>query len=206
MYETETGSLERYSPLLNIRLPEYLQRTKLELNLINNKDRLISFFDLHQTLSHFIFINSSINANRGISLFNKIPSNRSCSDALIPSQQCMLNNYRLLTKHDFKNKTEIETSLIVEMIISNLNAKTETCRSICSKYTFDEIKSIYYVDDLNIYKFKLKLQPGDSTFESSFKIRNGIIMLDDFIYRLSIYWKTSNCMKNEALKPYCHCI
>jgi hypothetical protein len=211
MYETEIGTLERYSPLLSIRLPKYLDNTIQDANLRTNKNKLISFFDLHQTLRDFLVINSTVSSNRGISLFNTIPLNRSCNDALIPYRQCLMSkNNRYLTENEFTKETKLDRSDVIDlmnMIVYNLNAKTDKYSSVCSRFRFDEIKSIYHlqVDGFNIYRFKLLLQPGNSWFEASLKNVNGTFTLYDKIYRLSIYGKTSYCVKKYEVKPYCHC-
>jgi hypothetical protein len=207
MYETEIGNLEKYSPLLSIRLPVYLWNTHKEMYLIENRNKLVSFFDLHKTLQYFINLKSTKSIERGVSLFRSIPKNRSCQDASIPDQQCRCLEYRYSNGKEFNSATQLDSSSIIKMIISKLNNKTEKYRSVCSIFEFDEIKSIYFVriNDNNIYKFKLKLQPGDSWFESSVKHVNKTLSLYEDIYRLNIYWKTSQCINNEKLKPFCTC-
>ena len=53
-YATEMGKLERYRPFLSVTLPEKLKNSTIAKNLKYNSDKLVSFFDLYQTLRHFL--------------------------------------------------------------------------------------------------------------------------------------------------------
>ena len=96
-YETELGRREKKLPFISINIPKKLLNTQYFSNAKKNKDRLISFYDVYQTIRHFLYIqkgdsnstqfsinDKNIHYLRGISLFNEIPINRSCNDALIP--------------------------------------------------------------------------------------------------------------------------
>ena len=56
-YATETGKLERNLPFLSIKLPKKMRPTPFSANLKNNKNKLVSFFDVYQTLRHFLHVN-----------------------------------------------------------------------------------------------------------------------------------------------------
>jgi hypothetical protein len=56
-YGTEAGKLEKFLPFISIKLPRKMIHTKLFSNLKGNKNKLISFFDIYQTLKHFYYIN-----------------------------------------------------------------------------------------------------------------------------------------------------
>jgi hypothetical protein len=207
MYETEIGYSEKYSPYLSVRSPQFIWNSQFEVNLRANKQRLVSFFDLHSTLGHFLNINSSQSIGRGKSLLSKIPQDRSCKDAQIPDQQCRCNEHKYLTENEFKLKTKLNSIDAANLIVNNLNDITRDFRFKCLRFRYNEIKAIYnsQLNDPNVFKFKLKLQPGHTWFEASVKVINGNMTLNDTINRLSIYWKTSECMNIVTLKPFCYC-
>lgn len=56
-YATEIGKLEKYWPYMSIRLPKSWSTTRYAQNARLNRDKLISFFDIYQTIRHHLFIN-----------------------------------------------------------------------------------------------------------------------------------------------------
>jgi hypothetical protein len=56
-YETEMGLRERYLPFVSMRLPKPLRQTYMATNAKQNGNRLISFFDLYQTMRHYLHVN-----------------------------------------------------------------------------------------------------------------------------------------------------
>ena len=60
-YATEIGKLEKYLPYLSIRLPKKWRQTSYMSNARHNRDKLVSFFDLYQTLRHYLYINKFAN-------------------------------------------------------------------------------------------------------------------------------------------------
>lgn len=60
-YETEFGRKEKKLPFISIKVPKKLVNTDYYFNAVNNKNTLISFFDVYQTLRHFLAINRKWN-------------------------------------------------------------------------------------------------------------------------------------------------
>ena len=56
-YATEMGKLERWLPFFSIRFPESFKNTVYLKNAISNKKKLVSFFDIYQTLRHYLHLN-----------------------------------------------------------------------------------------------------------------------------------------------------
>lgn len=82
-------------PLLSFRFPEKFKQKFPEKyrNFKINQNRLISDFDVHETLEEIMDITLGeethpMKSKHGISLFHEISKNRSCLDALIPSVFC----------------------------------------------------------------------------------------------------------------------
>lgn len=56
-YATEGGKLEKNLPFLSIKIPRKLKGTVFSSNLKDNTNKLISFFDIFQTIRQFYHIN-----------------------------------------------------------------------------------------------------------------------------------------------------
>ncbi|KAK5970945.1 hypothetical protein GCK32_000969 [Trichostrongylus colubriformis] len=92
-----TGTIEERMPLMAIRLPTdfRMKYPKEYANFLENKWKLTSNFDIHQTLRDVVLMrlgaartDASASSGRGISLFDKIPATRSCRDAYIAENFC----------------------------------------------------------------------------------------------------------------------
>jgi hypothetical protein len=96
--ETAAGKREHLNPPLFIALPaRWLEaHPRAAANLCANRDRLVSPFDVHATLSHVLTLPAAARYPRWsarrrmapISLFEPIPSRRSCEDAWVPPTHC----------------------------------------------------------------------------------------------------------------------
>ena len=120
-YETQVGKLEINLPFISMRLPKKLWGTSYHENVLKNKNKLVNAFDVYQTLRHFLHINGnyskeldkrqfSVNDKktrylRGISLFEKIPVDRTCKDALIPDNYCSCYSETEITENEFTKFT-----------------------------------------------------------------------------------------------------
>ena len=75
------------------------QYPHLMKNLINNKKRLSTPFDLHETLQSILNIYNAEKpvkyTDRGISLLNVIPINRTCQSAGIELHWCTCKKYEV---------------------------------------------------------------------------------------------------------------
>jgi hypothetical protein len=56
-YTNEIGKFEKHLPFLSVRLPNSLQNLIYHQNLIKNRLKLISFYDVYQTLRQFLHLN-----------------------------------------------------------------------------------------------------------------------------------------------------
>ena len=226
-YETNDGRTERYMPFLSIKMPKKLLGTSYHQKALSNKNKLVTLFDVHQTLRHFLYLNtfsldghkkfdctSQFKQNsiyqrnlRGTSLFHKIPQNRTCSSALISEEFCSCVKAELdesiflkETGHSFYS-----ASLLALNLINNL---TSHLRDKCELYTILEIISLKKMifDRINVYTQILVLAPGSAWFEVTYKlIENHLIIINNPI-RLSAYGDQAKCLNNDPFLPsYCFC-
>jgi hypothetical protein len=86
--ETYIGKLEERLPFLFLVLPKWFREKypQISHNLKKNERRLITPFDIYETLKHVLFFGKYIPQkqkinSRGTSLFEEVSSERTCSDA-----------------------------------------------------------------------------------------------------------------------------
>ncbi|KAI6225508.1 hypothetical protein M3Y99_01333000 [Aphelenchoides fujianensis] len=102
--KTFTGRIEERMPFMSIYVPQMFRAAHPEAyrNLIANKNRLVSNFDLHETFRDVLRIHEQPHNPVGISLFRRLPAHRTCEDARIAEHHCMcLHEERMeLSLHD----------------------------------------------------------------------------------------------------------
>ena len=96
--ENDIGRFTGRLPLMAILVPEQIKKRfpHIHQNMLHNTERLTSPFDIYETLNDVLykrFEKSDIKCEngvppRGISLFKRIPKNRSCYDAGISEHYC----------------------------------------------------------------------------------------------------------------------
>lgn len=223
-YATELGKLERYLPFLSVKLPKKMVNTRYFENVKMNRDKLVSFFDIYQTLREFYFINKYENINghenefkvnsksirnqRGISLFEEIPQNRSCLDAFIPNSLCSCLREDLIEESEFEKETKLSFLQAGKLILGYINDFTKSVRDLCKEFELDKIVSfkILYINKIKFYKSVLVLNPGDAWFETTLKMKNSkILQIYSKPNRISAYGNQSFCVQNPMLVNYCFC-
>ena len=228
-YKTQTGKIETNLPFISIRLPKVMWNTVYHENLKNNKNKLITHYDTYQTLRQFFHLNQnypneldrrqfSINDKnvrylRGISLFEKVPVNRSCGDAMIPEEYCGCLKQNAVTDDVFKQGTGMKFNEAAEYILDHINSLTEDVRGKCVEYSLDRVEHVSGFDLklMDRFQFVVVLNPGDAWFEANIKINkdakkkeNRVTVLDNVI-RLSPYGDTANCVQSHMLRNFCFC-
>ncbi len=231
-YSTEIGKLEKYMPFLSIKPPKKLENMPFARNLYNNKHKLVSFFDIYQTLRHYLFMNKHdfdrkflldqsnrkqfsensklVRHERGISLFENIPANRSCSGALVSDSLCSCFKKKSITdEKQFSRETNgASFSSATTLTIDRINSLTEKLRKQCRAFKLKRVvsfKKIFINEHVKFYTSVIVLQPGEAWFESNFKVSNDELVLDRDPVRLSAYGDQAKCIKDTRLVNYCFC-
>ena len=226
-----SGRMERKHPFLSMRLPKKLWNTSYHYNAKQNENKLIGAFDIYQTLRHFKLMNTQfekdldrsqfsvndkyIRYSRGISLFERIPVNRSCEDALIPHQFCLCFEENTITNVEFETERNITISYVTNVFLIFVNNLIKDVSEKCKEFQFDKVNEIRrYIIDARFaqYKFIILLQPGNALFEvlinvdltRTLKDKNFISVLGNVI-RLSLYGHQSFCINDKVLERFCYC-
>jgi len=224
-YATEMGKLERWLPFFSIRFPETLKNTIYLQNALNNRKKLVSFFDIYQTLRHYLYFNrfglnqsdscqKQFNLNsitkrtsRGLSLFTEIPMNRSCIEAFIPSSVCSCLQEKEIKESEFIEYTGesfLSTSL---RLVEHINNLTSSNRYRCAAFKLNQLVSFkkIIVNKIKLFKLVVVLEPGDAWFESKIRMNHNKIEIHGRPSRLSPYGDQSICIKDSLLVDYCFC-
>ena len=232
-YSTEMGILERYRPFLSIRLPKAFENTKFLNNIQENQNKLVSFYDIYQTLRHFLFLNKydamnedqlvcskqfEINSHqkrtsRGISLFQLIPKTRNCSNALISNKLCNCYDKSEITEITFRNETGYSFNYAAKKILNDIIKLTDEKRHICELYNLRKNHTIS-LNRINLkpgksmyYKAMIIADPGEAWFESNIFYDSKLqeIKIPSVPTRMSRYGNQSECINDSYLKNFCYC-
>ncbi|KAK4880385.1 hypothetical protein RN001_008531 [Aquatica leii] len=226
---TYQGRMEERLPFLFIALPEVYRETHYKAygNLIRNANRLSTPFDLHKTLKDLLnpylliedVISFRVQNRRGdegaYSLFEPIPTNRTCLSAKIASHWCTCQSSTNINQNsDIANE-------VVNFSIDYINNKLEGYAE-CAKLKLIEVvnarehspdaelleQSNYSID----YTIVFKTTPGDGIFEATVRKRFNKFSkkyhfnMTGTVSRINLYGTQSSCMTDFHLKLYCYCI
>ncbi len=155
----------------------------------------------------FSINDKNIRRLRGISLFENLPKNRSCDDAIIPDEYCSCSESSTMTKNDFEKETNIKAEVATKFILDHVNNITQQLRDKCVPFKFDRLHYMNKIDFKNNNKFQfiVNFQPGDAWFDTLLKIENNSLTILEQIIRASPYGTQSFCMNDSFLKSYCFC-
>ncbi|XP_063432689.1 uncharacterized protein LOC134714916 isoform X1 [Mytilus trossulus] len=230
---TPIGRIEAKLPFFSIVLPTIL-KTKyphIDHNLQNNINRLTSPLDLHKTLIDIA--TNSYNPQQkgteaikysGISLFNEIPKDRTCTDALIPESSCACYSSEAIPTNNAVIKN------ITMFVVGTINTYLKYHRSKCAFIILKKIhdaklihsnlkhlepgkKKVLWqylykptLDKKQRYFIIFEVMPSEGIFEVTTEITqtNNFIILDKII-RANRYGNQSACIDDRDLKPYCYC-
>lgn len=170
------------------------------------------FLDLDET--KFRKNTAKIRSERGISLFEPIPSTRSCSDALIPDAFCSCFRQENISEVEFEMDTTESFKSTAGFILAQINHLTDSVRAKCHQFRLERIVSFkkLVINRIKMYAVVLVSQPGDAWFEASLKLEEnkrkgqfGRLKLNGDPIRLSAYGNQSHCIKHPTLVNFCFC-
>ncbi|CAL8139316.1 unnamed protein product [Orchesella dallaii] len=215
----QQGQLEKKLPFIYFVLPKWFKEKyqRAYQNLRANQDRLMTAFDLHETLGDLITLERLTNEAimtreeslkepfpRGISLFLVIPPSRTCSMAGIDDHHCTCRNFVDVPVTNPKVTRGAEHAVhFMNEILSNYPQ--------CMWLTVKEVKSAKAVKDfmrgdLEQYQILLETEPSGGSFlvtvtregnEKSWNVSG--------IERTNLYGNQSHCVDTKEAKQYCYC-
>lgn len=177
-------------------------------------------------------IKKSATKPRAISLFDKIPKNRSCADAYIEPHWCVCLNWHQI--NDTQNEYVLRAA---RSVVEQINDFTKKDINKCARLYLHEIKWAAklaphdnlmrfkqnkdfdgFLADLSsntkvsseMYQVKIIVKPGKSIFEASvlhdLKENSFRVKMSD-ISRVNKYGSQAECVLNSdpELRKYCYC-
>lgn len=237
--DTLQGKMEERLPFFSFVFPEWFKKkySMQYRNFETNVNRLTTPFDVHETLEDILHLQLHGTTKkqqhpRAISLFNRIPEHRSCSDAFIEPHWCSCLAWRAL------NDTSSEEVLrAAKAVVEEINKLTKDYRMSCAELHVEEIKwsgklvpqksllhfksnkdTDGFIADLtantkvtnDMYQVKIITRPGRAIFESSvlydFNENEFKVKISD-ISRVNKYGEQARCIYNEnpELRKFCYC-
>lgn len=224
--ETYQGYLEERLPFLIISYPKWFAESfpLAVRNLKDNRQKLTTPFDLHETLINLIdlkkvsdsFLRKRMkltNINRGNSLFLPISNSRTCIESGISDNWCTCHRSVPISVNDEAVKYSALS------IITYLNKLLKDYDQ-CSRLSINQIirarveKISVNDDEKNITRYSLidyivtiETVPGNALFEAFVRYSNWNKYFSVLppISRINTYGQQSDCVSNYTLKLYCYC-
>lgn len=229
--QTQPGKLEERLPFLALIPPPWFRDRfpKSERNLRINRNRLVTAFDLHETLKQLLDFGDVDGGEgslkkRGISLFKEIPATRTCQHADIKPHFCSCM--------DWSDVLENETAVVAatQHVIDYFNNETKKVPGMCAELKVDKILSaramvpksdvMAYRESLDsenrvpdmsgsktpesvIFQVRFLATPGGGDFEASvtyYVTEKEFMMSSTDVSRLNWYSDQAGCVLGNDLK------
>lgn len=234
--ETQQGKLEERLPFFSIVVPPWFQHVypNYFYNLKANADKLTTPFDIYSTLMTVLYPTVPNVGNihrRSISLFSKVPLERTCANADIEAHWCTCLEWENI---NIKDKYAIKAGQAVIDFINNYNSKFS---DLCSELVLDKITRAEkllpnqallkfkknadmdgFVGDFSdhtrvsevIYQIQFVAFPSKAKYEASVNFNletKKFYVKEEEISRINIYGKQPHCIYNTHpnLRKYCYC-
>ena len=152
--QTQQGKLEERLPYVGIHFPPGFKSAypKQVEQLRQNRKRLTTNFDLHETLRDFLdntLARSSQTRGRGISLFRPVPESRSCEQAAVEPHWCPCLNWE-----DVSHNQELKESTAAA-VVDFLNGLMEIAGDQCETLSVHKvIRLASFLPRRDVLKFK----------------------------------------------------
>ncbi|KAH8298004.1 hypothetical protein KR018_004385, partial [Drosophila ironensis] len=211
---TPQGWVEMSQPLFIAIYPEWMpKRYPLAMaNLHGNARRLITTFDIHETLTDVLHPDrlsdasvmnrtDSLKNARGISLFLPIPESRDCAQAGIPGHFCLCHSFERISID------EVPAKDAAELAVQKINALIAPYPQ-CQQLRLQEIREAY-VSNRRLPRVLVRLltSPGNGLFSATvFMSDEGILKLDGTVTRNNKYGDQAHCIQNFRIEMYCYCL
>ncbi|BFZ21883.1 hypothetical protein BsWGS_24922 [Bradybaena similaris] len=214
---SKNGNFEYKTPYTILTFPDWFLRKYPDVaaNLQLNTKRLTTHFDTRATLLDLLYFKSSsppllAPPRHGISLFEKIPWDRTCKDASIPLENCLCG-YRGLEE---VNVTSDISQSLANLVVIALNSKTD--KTLCADLKLLKIIRVLKIaiNDNNskhgrtLFKVQVETTPGNAHFEANVytkELNASDWKVENDINRLNLYRGQADCINIAAERPFCYC-
>lgn len=215
-----------FQPFLFLIPPKWLPEKypSAMRNLVRNRRRITTPFDLYETLRDLANLKSLETSSvkertkelvetepmpRGISLFLPIAASRTCYNAEIAPHWCTCHEKAELSA------TDPRVSQVARLMVDHLNDMIKDhpeCQRLRLNSVFDANLGMSNTSFRNVTNHfvditvRLQTKPGLGEFEATVRIHeNRGLELTGTISRTNLYGKQSYCIDDFKLKLYCFC-
>ncbi|SPP83645.1 uncharacterized protein LOC117586510 [Drosophila guanche] len=218
--KTFQGMQEASQPLGIALYPPWLQRhfPFAMRNLHRNAHRLVTTFDLHETLKDVMDLkgrlrDASIRNRshrlgnpRGVSLFLPIPEQRDCRSAHIPDHYCLCHTLKQIPKDT------PTVQRIAGFIVSHINHLLRPYPQ-CRQLSLEEIDRAYVrrdhgaavgSTDQSTITVLVVTEPGNGHFAGT-ALASNVTALHGRITRSDAYGAQAYCIRDFRFEMYCYC-
>ncbi|KAH8336509.1 hypothetical protein KR074_004694, partial [Drosophila pseudoananassae] len=208
--KTLQGMREISLPTMVAVYPSWLEsRFPLAVaNLQANSRRLVTTFDLHETLRDVINLENlsderirnrtlALRDDRNVSLFLPIPEKRSCESAHIPDHYCQCKE---LTEIPWNSSS---VRRVAEIAVDNINQLLRPYPQ-CHKLKLSKVDKAYLRDQNQTITVRLETVPGNGKFDATVLVAN-YSSFQGPITRTDQYKKQSFCVAETPVEMYCYC-
>ncbi|KAH8350296.1 hypothetical protein KR067_013518 [Drosophila pandora] len=204
------GMREMSLPTMVAVYPSWLERRfpLAVANLQANAHRLVTTFDLHETIQDVINLENlsderirnrtrALRDDRNVSLFLPIPEKRSCKSANIPYHYCQCQE---LTQIPWN------TSSVRRVAQAAVDKMNELLRPYpqCHKLKLLRVNQAYLRDLNQTITVRLETVPGRGKFDATVLVSN-YSSLQGPVTRTDQYKKQSFCAEETPVEMYCYC-
>lgn len=234
---TVQGKLEERLPFFSFSFPKWFKskHPTAYKNFMNNRNTLITPYDIHATLKHILQGGNLGEVNekeKSLSLFSKIPADRSCAAAYIEPHWCACLQWTSVQLSD------PIVARITHTFTRALNEYTLAQRNKCAKLAVAEVFWVNmlrpndnllkfrknadvdgFIPDLggtvldvdNVFQIKVRTVPGDGLYEASvthYVKEDRMELKMDLVSRINVYGRQARCIEHTLhnLRKYCYCL
>lgn len=218
------GHYETLLPFFTMILPLHALKTRPDIadNLLENSQRLISFFDVHTTIKsliHFPHVEKVEGhlSHEGINLLTSVISpHRSCAEAGIPDWSCACSVMREMPESEWTP----EVQKLVDKAIDDINKqhKTEAIvssekKTTCQDVQLDKVQSVFVSESIRKTLGPKRSLERETEFTINFAVVQGpatfkLVITRDHIVSLkqmTRYAKYKECHDERVSIEFCIC-
>lgn len=239
--DTDFGVLEKTNPFVSLRLPKALRDTEYYQNARHNTRKMVTPFDFYKTMQQFYYINKypdelidnsegynsrkcreyfaksqpQVRSQRGVSVFEKLSFNRTCTEALVTPGYCNCKNLITINNEtEYKEQTGLSFDQTAAYVMAKINEIADKVRDKCEPFRLDKVEGVTKIIRRNMdtlaYKIDLLCQPAGAKFDVMFKINKQSstpLELIGKMIRANRYGSQSDCVSSESDKysGFCYC-
>ena len=198
------GRYEERMPFMSVALPPSVRESfpVWQQNLENNRDKLLSHFDIHVTMSRYLSqerdrTNTSSNRSPLSLLERSVAESRTCEEAGVPEYYCVCSPETYLpTRSPLVYKA-------TKNLLGKINSLVRDYSHLCHRHHLKNILEARRVQSKE-QRLRLVLSTSTGGVYEGLLTSDGVEVLGD-INRLDWAGSSMDCVQQDYLQLFCHC-